>query len=99
MTNITIVGYKGRMGHALINCAACQPDFQLVGKADQGEEFQAAGSRAHVVIDFSFHEVSTEVAQISAEHKKALVIGTTGHTDAEKKRIVQAAAHVPIVWA
>lgn len=99
MTNITIVGYKGRMGHALINCAACLADFQLVGKVDQGDDIQAAVSRADVVIDFSFHEVSAEVAEVSAQHRKPLVIGTTGHSEAERAKIRKTAAHVPIVWA
>jgi 4-hydroxy-tetrahydrodipicolinate reductase len=99
MTNITIVGYKGRMGHVLINSAACIADFQLVGKADQGDDIQAAVSGADVVIDFSFHEVSADVAEISAQQKKPLVIGTTGHSEAEKTRIKKAGTQVPIVWA
>jgi 4-hydroxy-tetrahydrodipicolinate reductase len=99
MTTITIVGYKGRMGRALIECAGSNPELQLVGRVDQGDELEPAVSHAEVVIDFSFHEVTAEVVDLAARHKKAMVIGTTGHTEAEKSRIIKAAKHIPIVWA
>src|SRR5258706_3886319 len=99
MINITIVGYKGRMGQALLSSAACNPDLQLVGRVDQGDDLQPALARADVVIDFSFHEVTTQVAEICAQHRKPLVIGTTGHNDAEGARITEAAARIPIVWS
>ena len=39
------------------------------------------------------------VAELSASRGKALVIGTTGHSEAEKASIRAAAARIPIVWA
>jgi len=99
MTTISIVGYKGRMGHALIECAGSNPELQLVGRVDQGDELEPAVSRAEVVIDFSFHEVTAEVVDLAARHKKAMIIGTTGHTEAEKGRITKASKAIPIVWA
>jgi len=99
MINISIVGYKGRMGQALLSCAACDPELQLVGRVDQGDDLQPALTRADVVIDFSFHEVTAQVAEICAQQKKPLVIGTTGHNEAEKGRITKAAARIPLVWS
>jgi len=99
MTNISIVGYKGRMGEALLACAASNRELQVVGKADQGDDLQPALIRADVVIDFSFHEVTSSVAQICAEHKKPLVIGTTGHSDSEKAQITKTISRIPVVWA
>src|SRR6266850_7443770 len=99
MTNIIIVGYKGRMGQTLLNLVAASSDLQLVGKVDEGDDIQPAITRGDVVIDFSFHEVTADVADLCAQHKKALVIGTTGHTDTERARITKAGARVPLVWA
>jgi 4-hydroxy-tetrahydrodipicolinate reductase len=99
MTNIIIVGYKGRMGQTLLNAVASSSELQLVGKVDQGDDIQPAITRADVVIDFSFHEVTADVAELCAQHKKALVIGTTGHTDIERARITKASGRIPLVWA
>jgi len=52
-----------------------------------------------VVVDFTFHESTVPMARICAEHKKAMVIGTTGHSDTEQKELVQIAAQIPLVWS
>jgi 4-hydroxy-tetrahydrodipicolinate reductase len=52
-----------------------------------------------VVIDFSFHEATAGFAELCAQHQKALVIGTTGHTPAEKARISGFQAALPMVWS
>lgn len=98
-TRIVIVGYKGRMGQTLLSCAASNSALEVAGKADQGDDLGAAVAPGDVAIDFSFHDVSAQLAEICAQNKKAVVIGTTGHSDAEKTRIRKAAASVPIVWA
>src|SRR5262245_856441 len=99
ITRLVIVGYKGRMGQALLGCAAAKPTLEIAGKVDQGDDLRAVVQLADVVVDFSFHDVSTRVAELCAEYRKALVIGTTGHSDDEKARIKKAGAIVPIVWA
>ena len=99
MTNLTIVGYKGRMGQALLACAATNPELQIVGKVDQGDDLEPALTRGDVAIDFSFHDVTGSVARICAEHKKPLVIGTTGHSESEKAQIAKIVSRIPVVWA
>src|SRR5678815_5294567 len=42
---------------------------------------------------------TSRVAAICAEHHKALVIGTTGHSDVEKSQITTCREHIPMVWA
>ena len=39
--------------------------------------------RGDVIIDFTFHEATVGLAQLAAQHGKAMVIGTTGLTPAE----------------
>lgn len=99
MTKILINGSKGRMGQALITCAANHPTLQIVGAVDQGDDIAAAILKCDAVIDFSFHNVTAGVAALCAKHGKALVIGTTGHSETEKAEIKTHAAKIPMVWA
>jgi len=99
MINVVITGAKGRMGQALITCASRFPDIQVTGKVDVGDSLEQTISGANVVIDFSFHNATLGVAELCARHKCALVIGTTGHSDEEKARILNATSNIPVVWA
>ena len=99
MTKILINGSKGRMGQALITCAAQHPNLQVVAAVDQGDDIAAKIPQCDAVIDFSFHNVTAGVAALCAQHGKALVIGTTGHSEAEKSEIRNLQSKIPIVWA
>lgn len=99
MTKIIITGSKGRMGQALISCAARIPDLEVVGTVDQGDDLATIIGKADVVIDFSFHNATLGVADLCAKNKKAIVIGTTGHSAEEKAMIVALKAQIPMVIA
>jgi len=99
MTLIIITGSKGRMGQALVNCAANFPDLQIAGKVDKDDDLNAVIDKCDVVIDFSFHNATPEVAAMCAAHNKALVVGTTGHSDAEQAKIREFQSRIPIVWS
>ena len=99
MTSVIINGSRGRMGQTLLACAARFPEIQIVGQVDQGDDLRSIIPRCDVVIEFSFPSVTPAVATLCVEHKKALVIGTTGHSEAEQSQIRACRSHVPIVWA
>jgi 4-hydroxy-tetrahydrodipicolinate reductase len=99
MTKIIITGSKGRMGHALVACAAHDPQLQVVGQIDQGEELRTVIDQGEVVIDFSSHSATAAIAALCAERKKAVVIGTTGHSDEAKSQITNYKTKIPIVLA
>jgi 4-hydroxy-tetrahydrodipicolinate reductase len=99
MTKIIINGSKGRMGQALVACAAQRPDLQIVGQVDQGDDLRPLIGGGDVVIEFSLHSVTAAVAALCARHNKALVIGTTGHSEAERSQIMACKSQVPMVWA
>ncbi len=99
MTKVIITGSKGRMGQALIACAAHIPGLEIVGQVDQGDALADVIGKGDVVIDFSFHAATAGVAELCVKHGKALVIGTTGHKDEEKAAIRAHAARIPTVWA
>jgi len=98
-TKILINGSKGRMGAALISCAARIPEIEITAQLDQGDEIRNIIEGCDVVIDFSFHTVTSPTAAICTKYKKALIIGTTGHTEAEKSQITTCRTHIPMVWA
>ncbi len=99
MTNVIITGAKGRMGQALLASAAHIPGLEVVGQVDQGDNLADVIGRGDVVIDFSFHAATTGVAALCAKHRKALVIGTTGHKEEEKVALRTHAGVIPMVWA
>jgi 4-hydroxy-tetrahydrodipicolinate reductase len=99
MTKIIITGSKGRMGQALLACAPQHREIEVVGQIDVGDDLASLIGNGDVVIDFSLHNATQRIAELCAEHKKALVIGTTGHDDTETFEIKRAKAHIPIVWA
>jgi len=99
MTKIIINGYKGRMGQALVQCAPQHRGLTLVAKIDAGDNLAAVIAQADVVIDFSSHAATVAVAAQCAQHHKALVIGTTGHSDTDTFEIRRLAKEIPMVWA
>jgi 4-hydroxy-tetrahydrodipicolinate reductase len=98
-TRLIINGSKGRMGQALIACAARMPGLEITAAIDQGDDLAAVIAQCDAVIEFSFHNITPGVAALCAQHKKALVIGTTGHDDMEKAAIRNHQSQIPIVWA
>jgi len=97
MTKLIIAGSKGRMGRALLACVAHFPDLQVVGQIDQGDDLRPVIGQGDVVIDFSSHSATPGIAALCVEHKKAMVIGTTGHSDEGRARIAGFTSQIPVV--
>jgi 4-hydroxy-tetrahydrodipicolinate reductase len=97
--NIIICGAKGRMGRTLVACAQSDPELQLAGEIDLGDDLAKVIGRADAIVDFSVREATVMVAKLAADHKKALVIGTTGHSNDEKAAVRAMAKAIPIVWS
>lgn len=87
------------MGQALIEAAEADPGVRLAATHDAGEDLDAAMAAADCAIDFTVHHFTGAVLEAAARHGTRLVIGTTGHTDEERARIVEAAKSLPIVSA
>lgn len=101
----------GQTEGAQLSAAIERPQSSLVG-ADAGElagvgrlGVVIAGSLEQVLGDFDVlidftHPSSTLVnLQLCRSHGKAMVIGTTGFTEAEKAQIAEAARDIPVVLA
>ena len=106
---VAVAGAGGRMGRTLIDAVLADRSLTLAGAFDVAASPAIGGAvgnirissdpkiaeAADVLIDFTRPEGT--LAHI--EHAKAMVIGTTGFTDAQKKALEQAASRVPIVMA
>ncbi|MEI7881539.1 MAG: 4-hydroxy-tetrahydrodipicolinate reductase [bacterium] len=82
----------------------CGKDIGLIaGIGENGilitSDIVAAVKAADVLIDFSFHENVPVTLKQAVEHKKAVVIGTTGLNPEERDVVDQAAKVIPIVSA
>jgi 4-hydroxy-tetrahydrodipicolinate reductase len=103
---LAIAGAGGRMGRALIEAAAADPELAVVCALDIAAAGQQVGAlkivadpaavaQADVVLDFTRPEGTLALLK----HARAMVIGTTGFTEEDKDRIAQAAKRIPIVMA
>lgn len=96
---LLINGARGRMGRTIIDCATADPAFEVAGEVDAGDNIAAVIGNCDAVIDFSHHNVTGAVADLCVEHRKVLVIGTTGHSDEEVAAIRESAKSVQVVFA
>jgi 4-hydroxy-tetrahydrodipicolinate reductase len=99
MTNVIITGARGRMGQALIACAKHHAGLKVTGEIDVDGDLRPIIGQADVVIDFSSHDATLPITKICAENKKAIVIGTTGHSESEKAQITALKSEIPMVFA
>lgn len=99
-TRVLINGARGRMGQALIACAKADPaSFELSDGLDVGDDLAAALAVCDAVIDFTHADSTVAVAEACAAAGKILVIGTTGHNDADRARISEISKKIPVVFA
>ena len=87
------------MGQALIQCAALDPDLEVVGAVDLEDDINPVIEAADVIIDFSFHNATKTIAEKAAAERKPIVIGTTGHSEADTETIRALSKTIPMVWA
>ncbi len=99
MTKVIITGPRGRMGQALLNCAARLPDIKVVAQVGSKDDLESVIGTCDAVIDFSSHTVTFRFAEVCAKAGKALVVGTTGHSVHERCEIQKCSANIPMVWS
>ena len=99
MTRVIITGVKGRMGKALVACATNFRELEIIGQIDAGDDLSTVIAKSDVVIDFSLHSATPGIVELCAKNKKAVVIGTTGHSDAEQSAIRSLQSTIPMVWS
>ena len=94
-----LIGAAGRMGKTVREVAQNDPEIQIAGLCDLGDSIELAMKNCEVAIDFSQADSIDEIGRAASQHGKSLVIGTTGHSQQQRKIIEETAHSVPIVLA
>jgi len=98
MTRLLVQGASGRLGQTIVRLAQ-QSDTWQVTASEKGASLEPLVAITEVSIDVSIPEASVQIASLCARYRKPLVIGTTGHSDAQQNDIDKAAASCPILVA
>jgi 4-hydroxy-tetrahydrodipicolinate reductase len=109
--NLIVCGAAGRMGSRILALAAEDGQFQITGaveKAGHPDIGKDAGivkitsdfvGQADVVIDFSLPEAADRTVDYCVKNNAGLVLGTTGLSDSQRKKIETASSKTAIVCA
>ncbi len=113
MVKLAVAGAKGRMGSLISELALRDRDFKLVGVTEKpgsefiGSEFSEGvkfypslmefEEKPDVLIDFTTPEATLKNVRDAKELGVALVIGTTGFSEGERREIEEASKEIPIV--
>ena len=96
-TKIAVIGSKGRMGKAILDLARADKTLQITGEGDYGDDLAKVTAGAQAVVDFSHRSATEAVLKAAQAAKAACVIGTTGHTEAERGLITAASHKIPLI--
>jgi 4-hydroxy-tetrahydrodipicolinate reductase len=96
---VLLIGAAGRMGKTVLDLAQSDREIEIAAQCDLGDAIEPAMKNCDVAIDFSQADSSDEICCAALKHGKPLVIGTTGHSQQQRKTIEQTAQSVPIVLA
>jgi len=110
MTKIAIAGACGRMGQALLKLGSSHPGLEVASAFDAPGHAGLPGMRpllsasaaeaiaaADVLIDFTAPQATLAHLELAAASGKAVVIGTTGFSPAERQALEALSRRLPIV--
>lgn len=96
---VLLIGAAGRMGKTIVDLAERDPNVEIVAQCDLGDAIEPAMKNCDVAIDFSQPGAIEEICRAASQHRKSLVIGTTGHSPEQRQLIESTAQSLPIVFA
>jgi 4-hydroxy-tetrahydrodipicolinate reductase len=101
MTKVGVAGYKGRVGQLLteeLQSGTWSP-LKFGGGSERDTDLNLLFNDIDVLIDFTTPESTLAHIDAALENKTALIIGTTGLSEAEESIIDNAAQSVPVMYA
>jgi len=113
LIKLAISGCCGRMGSRITELALKDRDFKIVTLLEK-KEHPKIGSllggipitdnpeeikNADCLIEFTLPEVTLEHLKVVLKYRRAIIIGTTGLTNEQKSKIVEASKNIPIVFS
>jgi 4-hydroxy-tetrahydrodipicolinate reductase len=96
---VLLIGAAGRMGKTVLDLAERDREIEIAARCDLGDSIETAMKNCDVAIDFSQADSIDEICRAASQLRKSLVIGTTGHSQQQRKTIEDTAHSVPIVLA
>ena len=75
------------MGKTITELANGDPKIDIMARCDLGDPIEPAMRNCDVAIDFSHAGTITEICAAALQHRKPLVIGTTGHSTEQRGTI------------
>ena len=96
---VLLIGAAGRMGKTVLDLAQGDAEIEIAAQCDLGDSIESPMANCDVAIDFSQADSIDEICRAALQHGKSLVIGTTGHSQQQRKTIEETAHSVPIVLA
>ena len=96
---VLLIGASGRMGKTVLDLAQSDREIEIAARYDLGDSIQPVMKNCDVAIDFSHADTIDEICRAALQHGKSLVIGTTGHSQQQRKTIEETAHSVAIVLA
>jgi 4-hydroxy-tetrahydrodipicolinate reductase len=96
---VLLIGAAGRMGRTVVELAGNDLEIEVTAQCDLGDSIEPAMKNCDVAIDFSQADSIAEICRAASQHGKSLVIGTTGHSQQQRKTIEATAHSAPIVLA
>lgn len=113
MIKLAVSGCAGKMGSQILNLAFADKEFDVVaaletkGHASVGSKLgnikitddNEAIKLSDCLIEFTSPEATIEHLEICSKYKKAIVIGTTGLSEQQKKIISDQAKNIAIVFS
>lgn len=98
MIKVCVSGSGGKMGLRISELAKQDPELSVSGEFDVVEENpEQFIEKCDCLIEFTAPQATMEHIALCEKHKKAIVIGTTGFSEAEKKQIEEASGKIPVV--
>ncbi len=96
---VLLIGAAGRMGKSVLDLAQSDREIEIAARCDLGDPIEPAMENCDVAIDFSHADSIDEICRAALQHGKSLVVGTTGHSQQQRKTIEETAHSIPIVLA
>jgi len=99
---ILLVGSTGRMGAEIKKLIDLDRNFHLVAEVGRGvnEDFSSLlKDQIDLVLDFSQPPLFEKALDWSLKNSKAFVSGTTGLSEAQRRKLSGAGENIPVLWA
>lgn len=99
MIHLIVCGATGRMGSLICELASASKDWKIAGQVDTKNPLDAIINQGEIIIDFSLPNGTEKHLKLAAQHKKPMVIGTTGFNPEQMNHLVETSKAVPIVYS